>query len=120
MTTRILVLDDNIDVAQGVAEILELSGYDVTLVHDAPSAVQTYCSQNFNLGLFDVRMPGMNGVDAFMEIKSRRSDANIVLMSGYADDALVADAIAKGARGFLSKPFEPDDMLTRLNELCPN
>jgi two-component system, chemotaxis family, chemotaxis protein CheY len=90
------------------------------MVHDGPSAVQTYCAENFSLGLFDVRMPGMNGVEAFLAIKSKKSDAKVLLMSGYADDALVADALANGARGFISKPFEPEDMLTRLSEICTN
>jgi CheY-like chemotaxis protein len=116
---RVLVLDDNIDVAQGVAEILELSGYQVTLVHDALSAVDAYCGGNVDMGLFDVRMPGMNGVEAFHEIRRRRPDASILLMSGFADDDLVSSALTNGALGLLSKPFEPDEMLARLLEVQP-
>ncbi|MFN0218411.1 MAG: response regulator [Hyphomicrobium sp.] len=116
--TTVLVLDDNIDVAQGVADILELSGYDVTMVHDGPSAVSAYCNGRFNIGLFDVRMPGMNGVEAFIEIKRQRPLANVLLMSGYADDELIATALNNGALGILSKPFEPDDMLARVKEAC--
>jgi CheY-like chemotaxis protein len=111
MTVKILVLDDNIDVAQGVADILEMCGYAVTQVHDGESAVAAYCAGNFDLGLFDVRMPGMNGVEAFLEIKRQRPDASVILMSGYADDQLVASALDNGALGLLSKPFEPEEML---------
>lgn len=114
---RVLVLDDNVDVAQGVAEILELSGYQVTLVHDGLSAVSAYCGGSVDMGLFDVRMPGMNGVEAFLEIRRRQPDASIILMSGYADDELVTNALAHGALGLLSKPFEPDEMLARLHEV---
>jgi CheY-like chemotaxis protein len=117
---RVLVLDDNVDVAQGVAEILELSGYEVTLVHDAQSAVTAYCNGNVDMGLFDVRMPGMNGVEAFHEIKRRRPDASIILMSGFADDELVTSALTNGALGLLSKPFEPDEMLQRLQDVQPS
>ena len=116
---RVLVLDDNVDVAQGVAEILELSGYQVTVVHDGQSAVNAYCVGNVDMGLFDVRMPGMNGVEAFHEIRRRHPDASIILMSGYADDDLVSSALSNGALGLLSKPFEPDDMLARLLEVRP-
>ena len=115
---KVLVFDDNLDVAQGVGEILELSGYDVTLVHDGRSAVSTYCSNHFDVGLFDVRMQGMNGVEAFLEIKRQRPDASIILMSGYADDNLIARALENGALGLLSKPFEPDDMLDQLSKIC--
>ncbi|MGQ0455824.1 MAG: response regulator [Hyphomicrobium sp.] len=116
--STILVLDDNVDVAQGVADILELSGYDVTMVHDGPSAVSAYRNGKFNVGLFDVRMPGMNGVEAFMEIKRHLPAASVLLMSGYADDELIATAMSNGALGILSKPFEPDDMLARVKEAC--
>lgn len=108
---RILVLDDNVDVAQGVGEILEISGYEVALVHNGPSAVSAYCSGEFDIGLFDVRMPGMNGVEAYLEIRRSMPSAKIILMSGYADDELVQTALDNGAGGLLSKPFEPDAML---------
>ena len=58
---RILVLDDNVDVALGLAEILELHDYVVTVVHDGKSAVSAFTNGKIDLGLFDVRMPGMNG-----------------------------------------------------------
>ena len=114
----VLVLDDNHEVAQGVADILELSGYDVTMVHDGPSAISAYCTGQFKIGLFDVRMPGMNGVEAFMEIRRRCPSVNVLLMSGYAEDGLIAKALDNGALGLLSKPFEPDDMLARVANAC--
>jgi DNA-binding response OmpR family regulator len=114
---RILVLDDNIDVAQGVADILEMCGYTVTQVHDGPSAVEAFLRGDIEIGVFDVRMPGMNGVDAFLEIRRKKANAAVILMSGYADDQLVAHAMAHGARGLLSKPFEPEEMLTRIEEV---
>lgn len=116
--TKILVLDDNVDVAQGIADILELSGYDVTLVHDGQSAVKTYCSGQFDLGLFDVRMPGMNGVEAYLEIRRECPDAVVMLMSGYADEDLIKTAFDNGVIGMLSKPFEPDELLARLDEIA--
>ncbi|MGH1419087.1 MAG: response regulator [Hyphomicrobiaceae bacterium] len=117
-SVKILVLDDNVDVAQGVGEILEMSGYDVTLVHDGESAVSTFCGGQFNLGLFDVRMQGMNGVEAFLEIKRQQPKANILLMSGYAEDDLIKSAFDNGVLGLLSKPFEPDEMLDKVRVFC--
>lgn len=114
---RILVLDDNVDVAQGVGEILEMSGYDVILVHDGQNAVSTYCNGGIDVGLFDIRMPGMNGVEAYLEIRRSRPDANVIFMSGYADNELVMTAMSNGARGYLSKPFEPEAMLELLSEV---
>lgn len=115
---KILVLDDNAEVAQGVADILEMCGYSVEQVHDGLSAVAAFSGGSFDLGIFDVRMPGMNGVEAFLEIKGRMPDAAVILMSGYADEQLVQSAIDHGALGLLSKPFEPEDMLNRVEQVA--
>ena len=111
---KILVLDDNVDVALGLAEILELHDYDVTVVHDGKSAVSAFSKHKIDLGLFDVRMPGMNGVEAFIEIRRRHPQAAVLLMSGYADDEMIEKALKNGALGLLAKPFEPDELLSRL------
>jgi CheY-like chemotaxis protein len=111
---RILVLDDNVDVALGLAEILELHDYVVTVVHDGKSAVSAFTDGKIDLGLFDVRMPGMNGVEAFIEIRRRDPHATVLLMSGYADDEMIETALKNGALGLLAKPFEPDELLSRL------
>jgi CheY-like chemotaxis protein len=111
---RILVLDDNVDVALGLAEILELHDYVVTVVHDGKSAVSAFNKDNIDMGLFDVRMPGMNGVEAFIEIRRRNPKATVLLMSGYADDEIIEKALKNGALGLLAKPFEPDELLSKL------
>ena len=114
---RILVLDDHVDVAQGIAEILDLFGYEVMLAHDGPSAILAYNNQVIDIGLFDIRMPGMNGVEAFLEIRKSHPNANVIMMSGYADDELIECALRNGAHGLLPKPFEPDGMLAKVNEV---
>ena len=79
---KILVLDDHVDVAASIGEILELDGHQVTLVHNGLSAVAAFTGSSFDLGLFDVKMPGKNGVESFMEIRKVRPTANVVMMSG--------------------------------------
>lgn len=111
---RILVLEDHVEVAQGIAEILGLFGYEVTLVHDGSTAVKVYNSQEIDVGLFDVMMPGMNGVEAFLEIRKSHPNANIIMMSGYADDGLIECALNNGAQGLLAKPFGPEGMLAKV------
>ncbi len=114
---RILVLDDHVDVAQGIAEILDLFGYEVMLAHDGPTAISAYNTAKIDIGLFDIMMPGMNGVEAFLEIRKAHPDANIIMMSGYADDGLIECALKNGAQGLLAKPFEPEGMLAKVNEI---
>ena len=114
---KILVLDDHVDVASSLGEILELDGHEVTLAHNGPSAIEHYTSKSFDLGLFDVKMPGMNGVESFLAIRKVRPEANVVMMSGYADDGVIEQALQNGARGLLRKPFEVDDLMAKLTEI---
>jgi CheY-like chemotaxis protein len=114
---RILVLDDHVDVAHGIAEILDLFGYEVLLAHDGPTAISTYKKEKVDIGLFDIRMPGMNGVEAFLEIRKLYPNANVIMMSGYADDELGESALRNGAHCVLPKPFEPERMLAKVSEI---
>jgi two-component system, NtrC family, response regulator HydG len=114
---KILVLDDHVDVAASIGEILELDGHEVTLVHNGRSAVEAFTGRSFDLGLFDVKMPGMNGVESFMEIRKVRPDANVIMMSGYADDGVIEKALKNGARGCLRKPFEVDELMATLDQV---
>ncbi len=114
---HILVLDDNVDVAQGVADILDLCGYRVTMAHDGPSAIEAFDRGDIDLGIFDIRMPGMNGVEAFLEVRRRHPAARVLLMSGYADEGLIDSALENGALGLLPKPFEPDALIAHVSEL---
>lgn len=114
---HILVLDDNVDVAQGVADILDLCGYRVTMAHNGPAAIEAFDQGDIDLGIFDIRMPGMNGVQAFLEIRRRHPGAHVIMMSGYADEGLIESALENGALGLLPKPFEPDALIDRVREL---
>lgn len=113
---KILVLDDHVDVAASLGEILELDGHEVTLVHNGPSAIAAFTGSGFDLGLFDVKMPGMNDVDSFLEIRKVKPDANVVMMSGYADDGVIEKALQNGARGLLRKSFEVDELMAKVSE----
>jgi two-component system response regulator HydG len=113
---NILVLDDHVEVAESLGEILELENHKVMLVHDGLSAVKAFREHQFDLGFFDIKMPGLNGVDSFLEIKKIKPLARIIMMSGFADDKLVSKAFDNGALGLLRKPFEVEELLAKLAE----
>ena len=113
---NILVLDDHIEVAESLGEILELERHTVTLVHDGLSAVQAFREHNFDLGFFDIKMPGLNGVESFLEIKKDRPSARVIMMSGFADDELISKALDNGALALLRKPFDVDELLAKLSD----
>jgi DNA-binding NtrC family response regulator len=105
-TTRILLVDDEAGLRTTLAANLELEGYEVIEAGSAEEALQKVGGLRFDLVLTDIRMPGMNGVDFFRELRRRHVDAPVVLMTGFALEDLIADGLAEGAFTVLPKPFD--------------
>ncbi len=114
---RILILDDHVEMALAVAELLEFEGHSMRVVHNGPDAIAAFREEKFDLAFFDIRMPGMNGVEAFLAIKGEHPEASVVMMSGFADEDLIETALEKGAKGMLSKPFDPEHLMTFIDEI---
>jgi CheY-like chemotaxis protein len=108
--TRVLIVDDDIDLAESLAEVLLDHGCDVSLAEHGQEALERACAQEFDIIFMDVRMPVMNGVDSFFAIRSIKPEARIVMMTGF-KERFVERAIQAGAEGPLYKPFAIDEML---------
>ncbi len=101
---NIFVVDDDRDVAEGLADVLEMSGHRVTLAHSGQEAIEIFAQQDFDIALMDVMMPGMNGVESFIEIRKTKPDAKVIMMTGYSVEQLLQQAVDNGAVGVLQKP----------------
>jgi len=110
---NIMIVDDDRDLAESLAEMLELQGHTVQVASNGQEAVERHRKNEFDITFMDVRMPVMNGVDSFFAIRALRPDAKVVLMTGY-EESMVAKALAAGALGLLTKPFLMDDLLAKL------
>jgi len=116
---RVLVIDDEKNVADTLVMILERSGWQALAAYDGATAVEkadTFCP---SIVISDVIMPRMNGIEACTAIKAKHPQCHIVLFSGQAATSdLVRDAWARGFKGeLLAKPIEPDDLLAKLASL---
>jgi CheY-like chemotaxis protein len=107
----ILVLDDNIDNADALAELLSMDDHNVKVAYSGQEAVDAYRASPYDLGFFDVMMPGKNGVDCFLEIREQRPDAKIYFMTGFSADDLLKKAMAGGAMGVFGKPVDLPQVL---------
>ncbi len=115
----ILVVDDDRDFAESIAEVLEERGYSVELAFSGEEAIRKFRGQDFDMTFMDVRMPGLNGVETFHEFRKIKPDAKVVLMTAYSVEQLLEEAIDRGALGVLQKPFEMEDMLGAVEKAKP-
>ena len=113
---RVLVVDDEQVIADTLAKILDLNGYDASAVYTGTAAVESARSLQPDLMISDVIMPDMNGIEAAISIRGFLPSCKILLFSGQAATAdLLEDARAHGHEfEILAKPVHPSDLLAKL------
>lgn len=119
MTARrhILVVDDDLDLAESLAEVLERRGYAVATAGSGEEGLELFRATDFDLVLTDVKLPGMNGVETFFAFRELKPDAKVMLMTGFSVENLIRQALDNGALGVLRKPFAMTDVLSTVQEL---
>src|ERR1700744_5174873 len=119
MTARVLVIDDDRDHAESIADILSMRGHQVEAAFSGEQGVDIFKKQDFDIVFIDVKLPSMNGVETFFEFKKIRPDARVMMMTGFSLEQLIAQAIENGALGVLRKPFAIQDLLQALDQIKP-
>lgn len=114
---KILVVDDEDSLRISLASILELEGYEVQTAEDGYKAIELAKQEDFDILFSDIRMPGISGTETFKEIKKIKPDVIGVMMTAYALNDLIIDALNCGAFTCLSKPFEIDVVLSTIKDI---
>lgn len=105
---RMLLVDDEPGMRMTLAANFELEGFDVVAVENGEQALKVAGESDFDVVLTDIRMPGMSGVDLFEKLRPLRPHMPVVLMTAFAAENRVRDAVDGGAYAVLSKPFRID------------
>jgi DNA-binding NtrC family response regulator len=103
---KILIVDDEKDLAYVLSDILKLEGYETTSVLDGYRAIEEIKKTHYDLILMDIRLPGINGVETFIQIKKIDPEERVVMMTGYAVEDLIKKAFREGAYACIHKPFD--------------
>lgn len=103
-TTRVLVVDDHVHLAENIAEILEGEGYQTLLAASAEQALETVETDGVDALITDYRLPGLSGAELIRELRRRGRDIPAVVMSAYSDDETIRVSRAAGALEVLGKP----------------
>jgi CheY-like chemotaxis protein len=117
---RTLIVDDDRDFAESIADLMEMLGHKPQLAYDGKRAVERFREQHFDVVLMDVRMPEMSGIEAFKAVKSIDPDAKVVLMTGYSMDQDLAEAVEAGALGVMHKPVDMRELEALLGGIKPS
>jgi len=102
---RVVLVDDQTLVRQGIRSLLELAG-DIAIVHEAAdgdAALAAIAREQPDVVLLDVRMPKKNGLDVLRELKQAGAVPPVILLTTFDDDEVLLEAVKAGARGYLLK-----------------
>jgi CheY-like chemotaxis protein len=112
----ILLIEDEVEVAEAAAEVLAIEGYRIIQVHDGFEALKIYqrIGQQIGLVILDFFLPIMDGDAVFDELRAMNPNVNVVLSSGFAEQHKISAMLAQGLRGFIPKPHSSDKLLTQV------
>ncbi|HJQ20041.1 MAG TPA: response regulator [Gemmatimonadaceae bacterium] len=111
---RVLVVDDDRNMVKTLRDVLSFKGWQVGTAYSGEEAVDAATKEKFDVVLMDVKMPGMDGVDAFKAIKAQRPNTTVVLMTAYAAQDRLAEAERSGVWRVLSKPVNVPGLIELL------
>ncbi|MDK8795221.1 MtrAB system response regulator MtrA [Corynebacterium sp. MSK044] len=113
MTPKILVVDDDPAISEMLTIVLEAEGFEAVPVMDGMEAVPAFHSNNPDLILLDLMLPGMSGVDICKEIR-KESNVPIVMLTAKTDTVDVVLGLESGADDYITKPFKPRELIARI------
>ncbi len=116
MKGRILVVDDDRQIVRTLCDILRLEGWEVDGVFTGEEAVAAVARRRYPVVLMDIRMPGMDGVEAFKAMKAAQPPPRVVFMTAYTAADLIQEAEREGALKVVAKPVDLTALLQLLKE----
>jgi len=111
---RLLVVEDEPGIAELISRGLEAEGYAVSRAADGPSGEAMALTDDFDLVLLDVMLPGKSGFAILKEIRARRPDLPVVMLTALGETRDVVEGLDLGANDYVTKPFEFDELLARV------
>ena len=102
----ILLVDDDAGTLETLQDILTDLGYDVKVANNGFTAIEKAKEQSLDAILLDIKMPHIDGVETYKEIKKIQPDVAALMMTAYSVESLIAEALDEGAYGILNKPID--------------
>jgi two-component system nitrogen regulation response regulator NtrX len=114
MKSRILVIDDEAEIRRSVRMILEYEGYDVIEASSGPEGVTLAERESPDLVFLDIKMPGMDGLDALQRIRAANESLPVVIISGHGTVSTAVEATKAGAFDFIETPLATERVLVTI------
>ena len=118
MKINVLLVDDEKDFIETLAERLKLRDFNVSVAFSGDEAIELVKKNSFDVVVLDVQMPGKNGVDTLKEIKNIDPLPEVIMLTGHATVKTAIDGMKNGAYDYLMKPTDTDELIKMINDAC--
>lgn len=110
---KILIIEDEMEIAELERDYLEMDGFEVMLVHDGREGLKTALQGDFNLILLDLMLPNMDGFEICRKIREKK-DTPVLIISAKRDEVDKIKGLGFGADDYITKPFSPSELVARV------
>lgn len=114
---RILIVEDSPTQAEGLRYFLEENELDAEIARSAEAALEILAERRFDIVLSDVMMPGLNGYELCVRIKSMEAPPAVILLTSQNHPGDVVRGLAAGADNYITKPYDPGQLLARIERV---
>ena len=113
---RVLVVDDELDFLETIVKRLEVRDIKASGVDSGPKALALLDKEDFDVVILDVKMPGMDGVETLVEMKKKKPQLPVIMLTGHATVESGIQGMKQGAFAYVMKPVELDELLDKLQK----
>ncbi|MEG2939391.1 MAG: response regulator transcription factor [Oscillospiraceae bacterium] len=111
---RILVVEDEVDLCDSIAEGLQIDGYAVDTSYSGSAAYELLMTETYDLAVLDLNLPGMDGIEIIKELRKYNKDVKVLILSARSTVADKVQGLDIGANDYLAKPFEFEELEARI------
>ena len=111
---KVLVIDDEAVIREGIRQTLNLEGFDVEVAPDGKAGLEKLQKNDFSVVISDLKMPIMNGLEVLKTIQVLQPDVPVIIITGFATIDSAVDAMKNGAFEYLTKPFLPERIVEKV------
>jgi len=116
MSEKVLLVDDEPDFLEVMAERMEARGMNVVTAASAEEALKRITAESFDAVVLDFMMPGMDGIETLRKLKDDRPELQIILLTGYATVEKSVEAMKLGAMDFMEKPADMEKLTAKIKQ----
>ena len=115
MKIKVLLVDDEKDFVEFLAERLQLKDFNATIAFTGDEAIKLVEENEFDVIVLDVQMPGKNGVETLKEVKKIEQLSQVIMLTGHATVKTAIQGMKNGAYDYLMKPTDTDELIEMIN-----